>query len=695
MTPWYPGPRMKLGLFLRYLSDDYQISIYQGIAQRARERGVDLVCYQAEGISFGEGHSNPLAFASRLGLDGLLLLSQVAFESNQGVTAARLRPWLPPVPTVSVGAAIPGLVSLTVENRASMRALVDHLIVDHGHRRLLFLGGFRTQTDSRIRERVFRDTVRQYRDRFPDLTAVVDYGLFSEVGAIDTLNRIQHRGPFDVVVAANDYMAMGARKFLRAQEDVRWQNCAVTGFDDIPQAARENPPLTSVHQPLFALGVEAIDVAVRLIAGERVRPAPIPSVLCIRESCGCPGVGGALRAGAGSEVDPRVLAERFEEAQKRTFENEQFVRHGANLAHQMGAAIDLPSVLGALDRFLPHFGVRSFFLFVLPSGEGDWFAPPAPLVYRWGSQVQGPLEGFWERLSADTRAPLSQSLAHLRAGDEPLGLVAYDLESWAHPHLIPTLWHLAHALKRLRTLEDQAHRARRLEATVEERTRDLLQLNSRLREEIELRAATEGEVLRVSENERRRLGLDLHDDICQRMVGISLYVRALERSAPPGGPPLGEIADMIDETLWRTRQYAYANFPAELEREGLDTVLRSLCKTLELQNGCRIAYSSELNRWNPPFESHQALNLYRIVQEALQNAVRHSGATVIEVSIEVSDPGCTLQISDNGRGLSETEVESRGLGLRSMTYRAQQLGGTLSLSTRAGYGTVVSVSVPR
>lgn len=677
-APWYPGRRMKLGLFLRYLSDDYQISIYRGIAQRAQERGVDLVCYQAEGISFGEGHTNPLAFAARLGLDGLLLLSQVAFESSQGLTGARLRPWLPPIPTVSVGAAIPGLVSLTVENRASLRALVDHLILDHGHRRLLFLGGFRTQTDSRIRERVFRDAVREYRVRFPDLTAVVDYGQFSEVGAIDTLNRLKPRGPFDVVVAANDYMAMGVRKFLQAQEDPRWQNCAVTGFDDIPQAARETPPLTSVRQPLVDLGAEAVDVAVRLIAGHEVRPVTIPSVLCLRESCGC----------------PSGPSERFDEAQRRSFENEQFVRHGANLARQMGAAIDLASMSAALDHFLPHFAVRSFALFVFPSGEADWFAPGAPLVYQWGPSVEGPLEGFWTRLSAVTPGPLSLSLAHLKAGGEPLGLVAYDLEAWAHPHLIPALWHLAHAVKRLRTLEEQADRARRLEVTVEERTRDLSELNSRLIKEIELRSATEGEVLRVSEIERRRLGLDLHDDICQRMVGISLYVRALERSAPPGGPPLGEIADMIDETLSRTRQYAYANFPAELEREGLDTVLRSLCKTLELQNGCRIAYSCDLAGWSPPFEPHQALNLYRIVQEALQNALRHSGATVIEVSLEATDRHCTLQISDNGRGLAESEVESRGLGLRSMTYRAQQLGGTLEISTRVGYGTVVSVIVP-
>jgi len=697
---------MKIGLFLRYLSDDYQISIYQGILDRTQARGIDLVCYQGDGVRLGqEGGPNPFGFASRLNLDGLLILSQVAFDTNRSLSRRRLDPWLPPIPVVSVGARIPGLVSLTIEARESMRRLLDHLIVDHGYRRLLFLGGFPHQTDSRIRERVFRETIRDHRRTRPGLRAVVDYGAFSEAGALEAMARQRENGPFDAVVAANDYMAIGVKKFLRTQPDPRWQACAVTGFDDIPQASQENPPLTSVRQPLFELGLEAVDCLVRILQGDPVPPVKsIPSILCLRESCGCP----RTDTEASSDTESRVLADRLEKVQRLSFEHEQFIRHGADLAREMGAAIDLPSVLASLDRFLPHFAVRSLWLFVFPGREEAWLPARVSLAYRWDGGAGRPLrpdtdasEGdlgeFWEQWSRQLRRPLSLCMAHLIASAEPLGLIVYDLEPWAHPHLILGLWHLTNALKRLRTLAEQADRAQRLEAMVEARTRDLVQVNDRLREEIALRSATEGEVLRISEFERRRLGLDLHDDICQRMVGISLYVRGLQRNQMPPAlkDHLSEIGSMVEETLSRTRQYAYTNFPVELERQGLDSVLRSLCNTLGLQNGCRIRYSSELADLSPPFDPHQALNLYRIVQEALQNAVKHSGATVIEVAVEVEAARCLLQITDNGRGLSGVESDTAGLGLRSMAYRAEQLSGVLDLSTKPGYGTVVRVEIPR
>jgi signal transduction histidine kinase len=214
----------------------------------------------------------------------------------------------------------------------------------------------------------------------------------------------------------------------------------------------------------------------------------------------------------------------------------------------------------------------------------------------------------------------------------------------------------------------------------------------------------EAEVLRISEMERLRFSIDLHDDICQRLAGISMFSKSLaarkqdERSAED----LKELSQLVDETLLRTRQYAHDSFPMELDALGLKDLLGSLCSAVSKQTHCECLYSWSADGASP-LDQSQDINVYRIIQEALQNAVKHARANRITVEISVTDGWFTASVQDNGTGSPELNGEKpvshnkgrrEGLGLRSMRYRAHQAGAEYFFDSREIGGTLVKIRIP-
>jgi signal transduction histidine kinase len=204
----------------------------------------------------------------------------------------------------------------------------------------------------------------------------------------------------------------------------------------------------------------------------------------------------------------------------------------------------------------------------------------------------------------------------------------------------------------------------------------------KLKEETRRRTEAESEVLRIS--------IDLHDDICQRLAGISMLCKSLIQSANPQ-PSLPELSQLIDESLALLRRYARNSFPAELEG-GLEHALGDLCRAVTEQSGLTCIFS-----WTAPplpdpaqFSPAQEINLFRIAQEAIQNAVKHSGATQIKVEVRIEDGVFTLKVSDNGSGKAHP---NEGLGLRSMRHRAEQLGAGFRFESSEKGGTRVEVMV--
>jgi signal transduction histidine kinase len=199
-------------------------------------------------------------------------------------------------------------------------------------------------------------------------------------------------------------------------------------------------------------------------------------------------------------------------------------------------------------------------------------------------------------------------------------------------------------------------------------------------------------------SERNRLSLELHDVVSQKLFSLNLAAEAantlLDRGADEARPQLQRVRDLAREALAELRSLIFGLRPAELERDGLEGVLRKEATMLQRVHGVTVRIDSDGEA--PGIEPACAGGILRIVEEALHNAVAHAEAHTVTVHLHGSEHAMRVEVSDDGIGFDPTdpELRSRHLGLTSMEERALELGGTLTLDTRPGRGTVVSLEVP-
>jgi signal transduction histidine kinase len=214
--------------------------------------------------------------------------------------------------------------------------------------------------------------------------------------------------------------------------------------------------------------------------------------------------------------------------------------------------------------------------------------------------------------------------------------------------------------------------------------------------EMRERRHLEREIAGISDGERRRLGQELHDGVCQQVTAALLRCQALERRLERGGTLAGadfqRLSSLLAETIDDAHNVALGLCPLEPDPETLAPALRALIKrTGELAAvRCEFLAAGDVHVPEPAMAQH----LYRIAQEALSNAVRHAHASRIAVELRGGAGELTLQVEDDGVGLP-VELSTSGMGLRTMRYRAQILEGELTVAPAAGGGTRVTCRVPR
>jgi PAS domain S-box-containing protein len=204
----------------------------------------------------------------------------------------------------------------------------------------------------------------------------------------------------------------------------------------------------------------------------------------------------------------------------------------------------------------------------------------------------------------------------------------------------------------------------------------------------------EQELVEASEGYQCTLGQELHDNLGQQIAAIGYQARALEKLTAdnPGAAKLAaSIASQAHGAVMQCKQLAQGLLPFELEVHGLYGALKLFVSAVNERYGldCSLECSDELVIRDP----HLALNLYRIVQEAVNNAVRHSGASHLQVTLAQEADCLTLAIGDDGCGFEYRAGVSVGLGLKIMQYRAMQFGATLQFMSRDGGGTEVRLSL--
>ena len=214
--------------------------------------------------------------------------------------------------------------------------------------------------------------------------------------------------------------------------------------------------------------------------------------------------------------------------------------------------------------------------------------------------------------------------------------------------------------------------------------------------DITRRKELEVEVLRITEAERQRVAADLHDGICQELVGIAFMLTAARRDLPKSDPlshKLRLIAQAIIDAANHTRQVARGMSPVVADGGGLMHALRRLATTTAHSRRIRSRFECPVP---VTFEGPMIANeLYRIAQEAIHNAIRHGEAGQITIRLSEQDGEVCLAILDNGRGCGGISQESPGMGLRVMSYRASLIGAELTIQPRKRGGTAVVCCVQK
>lgn len=201
----------------------------------------------------------------------------------------------------------------------------------------------------------------------------------------------------------------------------------------------------------------------------------------------------------------------------------------------------------------------------------------------------------------------------------------------------------------------------------------------------------ERQVQEASEREQRRIGENLHEDLCQRLAGIRAASQALSRKLKGEGfseaELASEIAGELHESLRRAQQLADDLQPVALLEEGFVAALERLAESTQQRSG--ICCDFERTDFPTISDPVVATHLYRIVQEALHNAVQHSGAKRITVALTSGRDGLTISIHDDGTGLPPQARSAPGVGLRLMQYRTDLIGGKLIVESSPQLGTEV------
>jgi signal transduction histidine kinase len=228
---------------------------------------------------------------------------------------------------------------------------------------------------------------------------------------------------------------------------------------------------------------------------------------------------------------------------------------------------------------------------------------------------------------------------------------------------------------------------------LEERVR---QRTAELRGEIEKRKRLEKDVTEVTERERRHIGHELHDTVCQHLTATSLSLQVLSGKLADASPSQAKDADhgvqLVEDAIDLTRKIAQGLFPLELEGAGLPGALIELCRRMGNRYRIKCEFKSDLHELT--LDSSTAMHLYRIAQEAVTNAAKHGHVSDVSVELSQLDGNLILNVTDDGIGFPEPLPESPGLGLRIMSSRAGMIGGSVSVKNRPQGGVAVTCRLP-
>jgi len=398
------------------------------------------------------------------------------------------------------------------------------------------------------------------------------------------------------------------------------------------------------------------------------------------------------------EIESRLQADRRVAA-------EQSFATLRTISASLAGAFDIPLLLDRLEAGLAQLGIDGCFLVLFDWQDPDRRRSRLVMAPRKGKAHALSNGGMWFGTAQLIPARLKPQwmrgnwvLEPLVFQSEPLGYLIFA-GGVEEPAVYDALREqVASALKGAILLEQVRTHERRLEDEVARRTAELTRTNTELTVEIERRMHLEREVLEISNRTMQKIGQDLHDDLCQHLAGIAMHATVLRAglsgSDPAAIPSIERIGTLLEDSIARAKQIARGLYPAGLEEHGLVSAVEELVESARSKYPAIIEF-----RASPDFllsDTDRALQIYRIIQEALANALKHSGSERVEVRLfreEIRGAArLVAEVSDYGVGLPK-QIRGEGMGLRIMRYRAENAGAALEFE-RVDPGTRVSCRIP-
>ena len=215
-------------------------------------------------------------------------------------------------------------------------------------------------------------------------------------------------------------------------------------------------------------------------------------------------------------------------------------------------------------------------------------------------------------------------------------------------------------------------------------------------EALTLARELELEIVRAGEREQIRIGQDLHDGVCQNLAAIDCATASLKKALDADGSPqaalVGKIQEYLKETIVEARNLARGIYPVQVENDGLVSALGELATKANFirEGSVHFEGAGDIRIEDPQI----ALHLYRIAQEAISNATRHANASLVTLSLSQEESNLVMRISDDGKGFDAEKNLLEGIGLRTMEYRAQLIGASLTIWSTPGEGATVECVMP-
>lgn len=688
----------RVALVLKYLDEDYQTSIFYGVAKQAKKLGIELFCIQSD--FFDVSSSQQLILLSEfsyLKLDGILFLSSILLSADADEVINNLKKVFKNIPIISIGTELKDICSVVCETENAIFQMMNHLINIHQYKKILYLGGPVDNQDNKKRESAIKSRIESEQKNDKDFSIVIRNAvLFSETHGLQLIEQYVKENPIrnvDVLIAGSDDMAIGVGKFLRSSSNESWKNCPIVGFDDIPLASTKKHSLTTIKQATFEMGQCALLAIYKLLTNQTVPLVQqVESFFVERNSCGC----------------NNFFNEQLNYDEDLFLFREQCLRDVSYFGQEIMKIFTYDQLVQPLKDFLLNVGTNNFSLVI--------YDVPSISISKFGkfhlsisnnevSEVNEnvtSMEQIFKSIENNfTDKSIPRCFFHLKCNEKLLGFISYSVTHDSHVYMSLAGMFLANAINRLYELEKERNYAKELETEVKKRTMEL-------QEESNRRRNVEATVLKISDLERKRFSLDLHDDICQRLAAMTMVCKKYADS----NSEMKILFEMAQDTLQRTRQYAHNSFPVEVDYSNIIDALKNLCDSMTVENGPEIIFVSNDIQFDFNFSKEQKINVLRIAQEALQNALKHSKATKIEISIKQNLHNAIFTIQDNGIGYDENLIfnsfgsdstfenkviqsrRPRGLGITSMEYRANQIGGDVKIDSELNKGTKIIVTIP-